>query len=227
MIIGFVLTALVTGGCAWWLLRSDGPQHTVQSGDTLWGIARAHGVSVDQLRTWNRLSGDHLEVGDRLQVGPGGASLDDKPVAPVADASRRRKRSQRKTIKAPAEPSGAGADGLTMPAPEPCVAFTGDPGDEGMVAPEGLTVAQARTALNGVLSDALSCMPDPDVDRIDLVFELVVGCDGVVSRVATLDSGAGSARYAACVAAVLSYADFPAHDLPDGDTITYPVTVEW
>jgi len=221
-----LLLALATG---WWFLQGSAPTHTVVAGDTLWAIAREHGVTVDQLRAYNGLEGDHLEVGDRLRAGPRAAEGSEGAApAPAAAKSRRpRKRPPRKTVQAPATPSGAGAQGLSAPTPEPCVPFTGDPGDEGMVAPEGLTVAQARVALDGVLQHALSCTPDPGMDRVDLVFELIVGCDGVVDRVAVRDAGTASSRYASCVADVLGYADFPAHDLPDGDTITYPVTVAW
>ncbi len=31
---------------------------TVKAGDTLWDLARAHGVSIERLKTVNELSGD-------------------------------------------------------------------------------------------------------------------------------------------------------------------------
>ena len=114
-----------------------------------------------------------------------------------------------------------------MPSPEPCVPFTADPGDEGMVGPEGIPLSQARAALNPVLQDALSCIRDPDLDGVDMVFEILVGCDGVVDRVTVLERGLASDRYARCVADILRTTDFPAHDLPDGETILYPVQVAW
>ncbi len=49
--------------------------HTVRAGETLWSIAQRHGVTTDQLISWNRLlaSGDHvhLSIGQRLIVGQG------------------------------------------------------------------------------------------------------------------------------------------------------------
>lgn len=42
--------------------------YTVVSGDTLWDIAAAHGLSVDQLMSMNGLSSDTLMVGQQLTV---------------------------------------------------------------------------------------------------------------------------------------------------------------
>ena len=42
--------------------------YRVRRGDTLYAIARRHGVSVDDLRKWNRLRGSALSIGDRLEI---------------------------------------------------------------------------------------------------------------------------------------------------------------
>jgi N-acetylmuramoyl-L-alanine amidase len=42
--------------------------YTVKSGDTLWGIATANKVSVNDLRAWNNLKTDLLQIGQRLVV---------------------------------------------------------------------------------------------------------------------------------------------------------------
>ncbi len=44
---------------------------TVRQGDTLSSLARAHGVSTAELRTWNRLDGDLIRVGQVLRLRPG------------------------------------------------------------------------------------------------------------------------------------------------------------
>lgn len=44
-------------------------RYTVVAGDTLYRIARSHGVSVDDLAGWNNISNRHrLNVGQQLQV---------------------------------------------------------------------------------------------------------------------------------------------------------------
>ena len=42
--------------------------YRVRKGDTLYSIARRHGVSIENLRAWNRLKGSALSIGDRLQI---------------------------------------------------------------------------------------------------------------------------------------------------------------
>jgi hypothetical protein len=43
--------------------------HTVQAKEGLYGIAKKYGVTVQQLREWNGLSGDGLNIGQQLVVG--------------------------------------------------------------------------------------------------------------------------------------------------------------
>lgn len=42
--------------------------YTVTQGDTLWSIALRHGVSVDELRRWNGLRSNRLQIGVRLDI---------------------------------------------------------------------------------------------------------------------------------------------------------------
>ncbi len=50
--------------------------HRVRSGESLWTISRRYGVTVDQLRAWNRLTrGAKLRIGQRIRVSPRGKSL--------------------------------------------------------------------------------------------------------------------------------------------------------
>ena len=44
--------------------------HLVKKGDTLSSIARKHDLDPDDLRTWNRLKGDRIAVGQKLRLGP-------------------------------------------------------------------------------------------------------------------------------------------------------------
>ncbi len=47
---------------------TNGTTHTIASGDTLSSIARKYGVTVANLKSWNKLSGDIIYVGQRLSV---------------------------------------------------------------------------------------------------------------------------------------------------------------
>lgn len=42
--------------------------YRVRKGDTLFAIARKHGVTVEELRAWNRLRGSALSIGTRLSI---------------------------------------------------------------------------------------------------------------------------------------------------------------
>lgn len=44
--------------------------HVVQAGETVYRIARQNGVSVQQIRQWNNLKNDVIEVGQQLVVAP-------------------------------------------------------------------------------------------------------------------------------------------------------------
>lgn len=68
--------------------RADQPlRYKVKSGDTLWQIANAHGVSLKDLQRWNGLSArSTLRLGQTLEV-RGGAS---KPLAATGSAKRQK-----------------------------------------------------------------------------------------------------------------------------------------
>ena len=124
-------------------------------------------------------------------------------------------------------PAKAPADRLPTPRPEACLVFTADPAEGEYAAPEGLDYDAVTAALNKVLPTALYCPRPNGITSLRLTFELIVGCDGrVKSSECSRDDGA-PADYIACVASVIQKADFPAHDLPDGMTVTYPVNVGW
>ena len=49
-------------------VTSGGSSHTVASKDTLWGLSRKYGVSVDQIRQANNLNGDLIVTGQTLTI---------------------------------------------------------------------------------------------------------------------------------------------------------------
>ena len=44
--------------------------HKVRSGETLWGIAKQHGVRVADLRRWNGIRGNTIRPGQKLRLAP-------------------------------------------------------------------------------------------------------------------------------------------------------------
>ena len=121
----------------------------------------------------------------------------------------------------------APADRLPAPRPEPCLTIDGDPEEGGMVASAGLSYDEVTVALQGVIQTALYCKQPNGVSELHLSFDLLVGCDGVVASIETVDDGGAPADYVTCVSDVIAKADFPGHDMPTGMPVTYPVNVAW
>ncbi|WP_232522485.1 peptidoglycan DD-metalloendopeptidase family protein [Chitinibacter sp. GC72] len=62
--------------------------YRVQTGDTLYRIARAHNQSVANLKSWNQLSDNQIVVGQLLRVRADGASKQPVPVSSKPPASK-------------------------------------------------------------------------------------------------------------------------------------------
>ncbi len=215
--VGAVLgLAVVAAG----LLVPRGPagvDYVVVGGDTLGRIATEHRVTVDQLRAWNGLDGDLIQVGQVLRIQAAG-------VEPAAEAQPRR---PRRAATAPVP----GASRL-MPSELPCLAppdagAIGE-GDEPMfLASRGLSQAQVESAMGAALGELYACVPQGSQPDGVLSLSLQVACSGRVSSVQVLDDDALPRDLVACVTDSLRYAAFPAHDLPDGFGFHYPVTFRW
>ena len=54
-------------------------QYRIQRGDTLDGIAKRFGVTIDQLKSWNSLRGTRIQVGDSLTINPEDSSNRKQP----------------------------------------------------------------------------------------------------------------------------------------------------
>lgn len=119
------------------------------------------------------------------------------------------------------------ADRLPDPRPERCVPFDPSLEENDMATQQGLSYEEVRAALNEVIQTALYCPQPSGFSEVHLTFELVVGCDGLVSSIESADSGGAPEPYVQCVSDVVAKADFPAHDMEDGMPVTYPVNVAW
>lgn len=238
-----VLVLLAVLGAAWFIPIGGGPAptHVVVSGDTLSGIASREGVSVDQLREWNELTGDRIDVGQELQVGEGGAGETvgslvlaalrphprGEPAAepatetpPVASAPRK---APRVPVSQPEPEAGLTFAPLTMPAAKPCLADTAVAG-EGMTRSVGLEPHQVKQGVMGFQTQTLRCFEGREGAVGTVLLSLVVGCDGRVVSSSVADDTTGEAGFAACVADVFRYASFPAHAR---DTVEFEVPLTY
>lgn len=219
-----LLVGALAGGAWWWTQRGSQPvEYVVVRGDTLSKIAKAQGVTVDELRSWNHLKGDLIEVDQVLLIH---GELDAQP---QASATPRKPRRARPGQAVPSTPEGSPdpTDGLVRPTPEACIPFEPELEEEGMAAPGGLSHAQVKGALDRVLGNALSCGPDEDMSELRQTWQLTIGCDGVLKAAIATDDGGASARLSGCIGDVLMHADFPAHDMADGMPVTYPINAAW
>ena len=180
----------------------------MQPGDTLSALARTHGVTVDQLRQWNGITGDRIDVGQVLVL-EGGAV---PPPGPAATRARPRRSSPRKSVAA-------------GPRPKPCLEIGGDPGEHGIITAAGLTRDQLLPPLQAVAPGVLACSY-PDVRLYRPIFVINVGCNGVISDLGANDPDGLGPETLSCIEAVLRTAEFPAHDMPDGMDFRYPMRIE-
>lgn len=228
-----VLGVLLLGGAAGGLavtaaLQPDllqglfGPRpvtYEVVRGDTLFVIARDHGVTVDDLRAWNGIEGDRIEVGQILRI-----HVAEAP----AEAAPTRRRASGRTARGGAATSGtADAAPLVMPPEKPCLAgpaLDDLQAEEGAVASAGLSYAEVDAAMDAFVGRTLRCVPEGSAPEGRLHAAVTVACTGRVARVEVVDAGGLPPEMVSCVRETLGYVPFPAHDMPDGYTFEYPLT---
>lgn len=195
-------------------------RYAVVKGDTLFVIAKAHGVTVDQLRDWNAVEGDLIEVGQVLLIWPPEADV------PVAGAPGEKKPRRRAAVAA----SGAidGEAPLVLPPERPCLAGPTEAdlaGDQAIAVSRGLDYEQVRSAMGGFVHHTLRCFP-PESPSGVVRLGVTIACSGRVAGVEVEDDGGMPEEAIACVRDTLRYAPFPAHDMPDGYRFDYPLRFE-
>lgn len=227
------IAAVATGVIDPSVLMSTEPTpvtHTVVRGDTLSKLAQAHGATVTELQQWNGLKSDRIDVGQVLVVGWSQGSA---PAIGTTDPpdKRARKRSNRK--RAPTSSSGKPSSGkpsssteLRLPPKQACLAAPSIDGigdEPDFAASAGLSYSQTKQAMDAFLPQIQRCIEGEfPQGRVEL--SITVACSGRVDRTTVTDAGGLSAELTRCITDTLRYAPFPAHDLPDGETFTYPMT---
>lgn len=133
---------------------------------------------------------------------------------------------------APAVMSRTATQGMTssmqMPRPKKCLkAPSIDLDGEDMAAVrigEGLDAQQISGAFGPYNSFLASCQPVDGEDHSGtVIFEIQVGCNGVVKGVELTDDELFEAGMIECLSDRLRYVAFPAHDLEDGMYFEFPL----
>jgi LysM repeat protein len=206
-----ILVVLSTG-CA--TKEEEVVQYKVKQGDTLFLIGRSHGVSVDDLKQWNDLSSDLIEVDQPLRIY--GNLVPTKPS----------KKTPRKNSR-PKPTTGSTAQSLSMPNPKPCLAapsLTESIEEEGYRGSSGLSSQSIKNALETFLPTINQCLEQATLlPQQQLVLDFRVGCNGQVTDINVSSPGDWESAMTDCVSGILRYTPFPAHALPDGETFLYPI----
>ncbi len=203
-----------------WLGCSSGPtpvEYTVKRGDTLGKIAKQYNVGVDDLREWNGIAGDLIEVGQVIQI----------RVEASATVATTTKTAQPRGTKR-TKPSSNTQSKLKKPPKKKCLAgpsldsLSEDVPD--IQGSKGLSYAEIQKPMADFLPTLGRCFSGAWPEA-RVLFEMTAGCDGRVSKVMVLDDGGLSSSDLNCMRSTLSFVGFPAHDMPDGMTFQYPVTL--
>lgn len=215
---GLALIALGLAGWMVWQNRADQPvEYTVVRGDTLFEIARAHGVSVEDLREWNALEGDLIEVDQVLAIWPG---QQPPAVSPGRGAGTRNAGSPAVL----AQELDAQAE-LVLPPEQPCLEgpqIEADGEEASFAASTGLSAAAIDAAMDGFVPHTARCV-DEEIPRGSLLLSMRVACTGRVAEVSIARDPGWDPEITACVQEVLRYVPFPPHALPDGEVFDYPL----
>lgn len=193
-------------------------RYSVVRGDTLGEIARAHGVTVDDLRAWNDLEGDLIEVDQVLVIHLAGA-----PTSTPVRSGRTRSDKKGRSVQAAPPPTGTS---WSLPPERPCLPPPEvDLAEDAFAtaASQGLDAADVKQVIDAFVPRTVECAPDGWQDSGTLVVDLSVACSGRVQHVEVVSDGSLPAEMVSCLTDRLRFAPFPAHALPDGDRVRVPM----
>lgn len=207
--------ALALGACSLVDPAPEPVRYTVVRGDTLGRIAAAHGVTVEDLRTWNGIQGDLIEVDQVLVV-----HRSDRPAATPPRPRRRAPAGD------PTPASPPPADTHTLPPELPCLAPPSvDLDGEGFATrgSAGLSTEQVKRAFNAFAPQMAACLPAGWTGSTTVQLDLQIACTGRVTHAEVFSAGGLSDDVQRCLVERVGFAPFPAHDLPAGERARVPL----
>ena len=97
--------------------------------------------------------------------------------------------------------------------------------DHGMMTNQGLSPQQISNSMNQFFPQLTHCMPEVwPTASIEIDFN--ISCNGLVSYVRITEDDGLDFEIQSCLEDSFQYAEFPAHDLPDGMDFSYPIQFE-
>jgi len=207
------------------------PLYTVVSGDTLNEIGAKYGVSAEDIRQWNNISGDLIEVGQVLVVG---VTIDvSKEQNIMPNSKRYTSKNRRFKSRKGDSPTADRVGDLVKPTPKPCMDLYDEDSHSSGEEATGATIRASAGLSSQQIQDSMTRM-FPKIERCvtdvwptgQLVVDFLVKCDGTVAEARESSSHGLSEPFIDCSLKVLTYGDFPAHDLPDGMTFSYPIDLK-
>jgi len=81
----------------------DRRTHVVRQGDTLFSISRQYDVTVEQIRSWNNLSGNQINLGQRLYVSAAGSTSSPQQTQPPQQQPQPQRPAQSPVTSSPAD----------------------------------------------------------------------------------------------------------------------------
>jgi len=118
---------------------------------------------------------------------------------------------------------------LSMPSPKRCLSSSFDTDDDeefSVASSDGLDSGQIMGAVRGHNAQTMRCADEDKPLSGKVVLEFTVGCDGRVVDIEVMENSTFDNAFGDCVADVMKYTPFPAHDQPDGAIFQVPLIYE-
>ncbi len=118
---------------------------------------------------------------------------------------------------------------LSMPSPKRCVSSSFDTDDDeefSVASSQGLDSSRIMSSVRSHNAQTMRCADQDKPLSGTVLLEFTVGCDGRVMDIEVVENSTFDNAFGDCVADVMKYTPFPAHDQPDGAIFQVPLIYE-